>query len=167
MACSGATRPAAPINRTAGAAGDTSRPYKSVGFVGVTQSPAAPGISICRGGSITNRPYCANCCRLSEVPRPTPRRLLAPCILTLSRRPRATPGAEGLRRALGRLPVTSEISRRPDPHARRPDPVVAAPGGCFRAVTTGLRSCKRGGGSIRAVATGSEVLEAGSMGLVA
>ena len=103
-----------------------------------------------------------------RYPRTTPRRLLAPCALTLSRHPRATPGAEGLRQALGRSPAMSEVSRRPDPHARRPDPVVAGPGSPpLRAVTTGLRSCKRGGGSIRAVATGSEVLAAGSVGLAA
>ena len=26
-------------------------------FIGPTQSPAAPGVAICRGGSITSRPY--------------------------------------------------------------------------------------------------------------
>ena len=43
VACSGAQTPAAPRNGTAGAAGDTSRPYKW-------------GL-ICRGGSITSRPW--------------------------------------------------------------------------------------------------------------
>ena len=43
VACSGAQTPAAPTNETAGAAGDTSRPYKW-------------GL-ICRGGSITGRPW--------------------------------------------------------------------------------------------------------------
>jgi hypothetical protein len=41
--CSGAQTPAAPTNGTVGAAGDTSRPYKW-------------GL-ICRGGSITSRPW--------------------------------------------------------------------------------------------------------------
>ena len=50
MACSGATRPAAPTKGTAGAAGDTSRPYKWVGFIGAAHSPAAPGVAICRNG---------------------------------------------------------------------------------------------------------------------
>jgi len=39
-----------PTNETAGAAGDTSRPYKWVGFVGTAHSPAASGVAICRGG---------------------------------------------------------------------------------------------------------------------
>ena len=49
VACSGAQRPAAPTNRTAGAAGDTSRPYKWVGFVEAA-GIAAPTVSICRSG---------------------------------------------------------------------------------------------------------------------
>ena len=50
MACSGPTRPATPTNGTVGLAGDTSRLYKWVGFVGAAHSPAAPGVAICRGG---------------------------------------------------------------------------------------------------------------------
>ena len=46
VACSGAQTPAAPTNGIAGAAGVTSRPYKW-------------GL-ICRGGSITSRPYPTN-----------------------------------------------------------------------------------------------------------
>ena len=42
VVCLGSTRPAAPTNRTAEAAGDTSRPYKWVGFVAAAHSPAAP-----------------------------------------------------------------------------------------------------------------------------
>ena len=50
VACSENQKPTAPTNETAGAAGDTSRPYKWVGFVGAAHSPAASGVSICRGG---------------------------------------------------------------------------------------------------------------------
>ena len=50
VAYSGAMRPSAPTNGTTGAAGDTSRPYKWIRFVGAVHSPAAPGIAICRGG---------------------------------------------------------------------------------------------------------------------
>ena len=50
VTCSGAQTPAAPTNGTAGTAGDTSRPYKRVGFVGAAHLPAAPGVVICRGG---------------------------------------------------------------------------------------------------------------------
>ena len=50
VACSGAQTPTAPTNGTAGAAGDTSRSYKWVWFVGVAQSPVALGVAICRGG---------------------------------------------------------------------------------------------------------------------
>ena len=57
VACSGAQRPATPTNRTAGAAGDTSHPYKWVWFIGAAHSPAAPGVSICRGSWWLNRPY--------------------------------------------------------------------------------------------------------------
>ena len=49
VTCSGATRPAAPTNGIARAAGDTSRPYKWIGFVEAAHSPAAPDVSICRG----------------------------------------------------------------------------------------------------------------------
>ena len=55
MACSGATRPVAPTNGTVGAAGDTSRPYKW-------------GL-ICRGGSITSRPY--KCCTYKRLQPPS------------------------------------------------------------------------------------------------
>ena len=56
-ACLGPTRPAAPTNGTLGAAGDTSRPLQIGRFVGAAHSPVAPGVAICRGGSITSRPY--------------------------------------------------------------------------------------------------------------
>ena len=48
VACSGSTRPAASTNGTT--AGDTSRPYKWIGFVGAAHSLAALGVAICRGG---------------------------------------------------------------------------------------------------------------------
>ena len=57
MTCSGATRPAAPTNGTVEAADNMSRPYKWGRFVGAAHSPASPGVTICRGGSITSRPY--------------------------------------------------------------------------------------------------------------
>ena len=51
-------RPATPTNGTVGLAGDTSRLYKWVGFVGAAHSPAAPSIAICRaagdGAASTN-----------------------------------------------------------------------------------------------------------------
>ena len=50
VTCSRSTRPATPTNETARAAGDTSRPYKWVKFVGAAHSPATPSVSICRGG---------------------------------------------------------------------------------------------------------------------
>ena len=50
MAYSGAQTPAVPTNGTAGAAGDTSRPYKWVGFLGAAHSLAASDVAICRGG---------------------------------------------------------------------------------------------------------------------
>ena len=57
VACSGATTLAAPTNGTAGVAGDTSRPYKWVRFVGASHSPAAPGVAIYRGDWRLRRPY--------------------------------------------------------------------------------------------------------------
>jgi hypothetical protein len=58
-ASSGPTIPDAPTNQTVGAAGGTSCPYKWVDLHSITSHPYC---MICRGGSVTSRPYkCCTC----------------------------------------------------------------------------------------------------------